>query len=71
MAAEGGMRTRQAAGILNVLKASARLEVWSNFFTMRVSDGWNNVPDDIKMTLSVGQFKGLCISCIERPAVVD
>jgi hypothetical protein len=38
MAAEGGMRTRQAAGILNVVKASARLEVQNNFFTMRVSD---------------------------------
>ncbi len=59
MAAEGGLRTRQAAGILNVVKPSAKLKVRSNFFIVWVADSWNNAPGKIKMARSIGQFKQL------------
>ncbi len=38
-------------------KPSAKLEVLSNFFTVRVADSWNSVPDEIEMARSVGQFE--------------
>jgi hypothetical protein len=59
MAAEGVVRTRQAAGLMNVVKPRSRLEVRSNFFSVRVADGWNMVPEDIKMARSAGHFKRL------------
>jgi hypothetical protein len=63
MAAGGGRRTAgerrtsQAAGIQNVVKPSANLEVRSNFFTVSVTG--NKVPDKIKMAHSVGQLTQL------------
>jgi hypothetical protein len=51
MAAKGGVGMRQAAGLLNVVKSSAKLEVRSNFFTVRAADRWNNVPEQINDTL--------------------
>ncbi len=59
MAAEGVVRTRQAAGLMNVVKPRSRLEVRSNFFSVRVTDGWNLVPEEIKMARSAGLFKRL------------
>ncbi len=51
------MRTRQATGLLNVLKPRARLEVRCNFFSVRVADQWNLVPDKVKMAKNPGHFK--------------
>jgi hypothetical protein len=59
MAAEALVQTRQAAGLMNIVKLRARLEMRANFFSVRVCDSWNGVPDDIKMVRSTGQFKHL------------
>jgi hypothetical protein len=59
MAEEGTMRTRQATGLLNVLKPRARLEVRCNFFSVRVADQWNLVPDNVKMAKNPRHFKRL------------
>jgi hypothetical protein len=59
MAAEAPVQTRQAAGLMNLVKPRARLEMRANFFSVRVCDSWNGVPDDIKMARSTGQFKHL------------
>ncbi len=59
MASEGTVRTRQAAGILNLVKPRTRLEVRSNFFSIRVVEEWNKVPENIKMAHLVRQFKPL------------
>jgi ribonuclease P/MRP protein subunit RPP40 len=59
MAAEAPVQTRQGAGFMNIVKPRARLEMRANFFSVRVCDSWNEVPDDIKMARSAGQFKQL------------
>ncbi len=59
MAAEGAVRTRQAAGLMNVVKPRSCLEVRSNVFSVRVADGWNLVPEEIKMARTAGHFKRL------------
>jgi hypothetical protein len=56
MAAEGAVRTRQAAGLMNILKPRARLEIRSNFFSVRVIESWNDIPVKIKMSRSTGLF---------------
>jgi ribonuclease P/MRP protein subunit RPP40 len=59
MASEGTVRTMQAKGTLNLVKPRTRLEVRSNFFSIRVVEEWNKVPEKIKLARSVGQFKCL------------
>jgi hypothetical protein len=59
MASEGTVRMTQATGTLNLVKPRTRLEVRSNFFSIRVVEEWNKVPENIKMARSVGQFKRL------------
>jgi hypothetical protein len=59
LAAEAPVQTRQAAGLMNIVKPRARLEMRANFFSVRICDRWNGVPDDIKMARSAGQFKQL------------
>ncbi len=68
MAASGVVRTIQAAGVMNILKLRTRLEVRAIFFSLRVVDSWNNVPDEIKLSRTPGQFKRQCKqTALERP----
>jgi ribonuclease P/MRP protein subunit RPP40 len=59
MAEDGGGRTRQATGLLKLSKPRVNLEVRANFFSVRVVDSWNSIPDKIKMSKNPGQFKRL------------
>jgi ribonuclease P/MRP protein subunit RPP40 len=59
IAADGSSRTRMATGLLNLTKPRTKLEVWANFFSARVVDTWNAIPDKIKMAKNPGQFKRL------------
>ncbi len=59
MAADGAVRTRQAVGLMNLVRPRTRLEVRGNFFSVRVVEDWNSVPDEIKMARSEGHFKRL------------
>jgi hypothetical protein len=58
-AGDGPVRTRQAAGLMNVVKPRVRLELRENFFSVRAVDSWNKVPDVIKMARNAGHFKQL------------
>jgi hypothetical protein len=58
-AAEGAVRTRQAAGFMNIVLLRVRLEVRENFFSVRAVEYWNNMPEDFKMARSTGHFKRL------------
>ncbi len=53
------MSTRHATGLMNVVKPRTRLEVRSNFFSVRTVDDWNGLPENIKMSRTVWQFKKL------------
>jgi hypothetical protein len=57
MAASGGERTRQSTGVLNLRKPRSNLEVRANFFSVRVVDDWNVIPESIKMAKHPSQFK--------------
>ena len=41
----------------NILKPYANLDIRRNFFSIRVSDKWNALPNEIKESRSVNQFK--------------
>jgi hypothetical protein len=44
-ASDSTVRTRQAAGLLNIVKLRKRLEVREHFFSVRTVDSWNEVPE--------------------------
>ena len=55
---EGGANTRAAAGHLNVLPGKkCKLDIRKNFFSKRVVQNWNSLPDRIKMSQTVNMFK--------------
>ena len=56
-AAAGQRRTHVADDPLNVRLAHGRLELRKNFFTVRCTEHWNNVPGEIKNLRSVESFK--------------
>jgi hypothetical protein len=59
MAGEGQVRTRQAAGVMNLLRPRTRLEARTHFFSVRAVDSWNGLSDRIKLARSIGQIKQL------------
>ena len=55
---EGGANTRAAAGYLNVLPPdNCNNDTRRNFFSQRVVDSWNSLPDRVKQAETVNQFK--------------
>jgi hypothetical protein len=56
MAPDGAVCTRQAAGLMNVLKPRARLKVGNNFFSARAADRWNQVPEEIQILRTAAHF---------------
>jgi hypothetical protein len=45
LAADGGRATRIADSPLNLRQKAARLEIRRNFFSNRVIDNWNMIPN--------------------------
>jgi hypothetical protein len=57
MASSGQRATRQAADPLNIRPKAARLEVRRHFFSQRVVERWNEIPEKVKSAGSVIGFK--------------
>ena len=57
MAGEAARSTRATADPLNIRVKHGSLEVRRNFFTVRVTQQWNQVPTDIKNLRTVDVFK--------------
>ena len=49
--------TRLTADPLNVRIPATRLELRKNFFSVRVCEGWNALPSDVKNSVNVKKFK--------------
>ena len=49
--------TRTAADPLRLRKPRARLDIREKFFTVRVVDGWNNLPLYIRAAPTVARFR--------------
>ena len=45
------------SGADNVMKPKSRLDIRKHFFSCRVVDYWNNLPDHVKKSGSVNDFK--------------
>ena len=54
---EGAASTRSTSGALNVVRNEGRTELRKNFWSVRVCDEWNNLPDMIKMQSTTNSFK--------------
>ena len=59
MASDGERLTRHSASPWNIHKpdVSKSNEVRLNFFSVRVVDKWNNLPESVKSSVSVNNFK--------------
>ena len=51
--------TRQSSDALNILTTRCRTEVRKNFFTNRVAEKWNKLPEYIKRARNITIFKSL------------
>ena len=52
-----GIQTRHSAGLFNVRQKASNNEVRRNFFSQRVCNSWNALPDHVKAATSVNMFK--------------
>ena len=52
-----GISTRQSKGLFNVLPRASNTLIRKNFFSQRVVEPWNNLPDSVKDAETVTQFK--------------
>ena len=57
MAATGERQTRRNAGYMNLFVTHGRLDTRANFFSVRVCESWNRIPEDIKRLRTVDSFK--------------
>ena len=46
-----------SSGTENLVKPKAKLEVRKNFFSCRVVDPWNNLPNTVRKSGTVNEFK--------------
>ena len=51
--------TKQSSDALNIIKTRCRTEVRRNFFTNRVAEKWNKVPEYVKRAGNIKPFKYL------------
>ena len=49
--------TRRAADPLNLVRGRCRLDLRRNFFSQRVTDSWNNIPEALKRARTADAFK--------------
>ena len=49
--------TRQSAGFMNIKRGEGRNEIRKNFWSQRVIDPWNTLPDEVKQAETLNAFK--------------
>ena len=54
---EDGVSTRAASGTLNVVRNEGRTDIRKNFWSVRVCDTWNHLPDQFKAQNTTNQLK--------------
>ena len=54
----GATATRQTRGFMNVERSDGRaLDIRKNFWSQRVTDPWNNLPNEVKEAETLNNFK--------------
>ena len=57
-ARRGATATRQTGGFMNVTRADGRsMDIRRNFWSQRVTDPWNNLPNEVKEAETLNNFK--------------
>ena len=54
---EVGTSTRAASGFLNVVRNEGKTDIRRNFWSVRVCDPWNRLPDEVKGQATTNSFK--------------
>ena len=54
---DGAMATRNNRGFMNVERGEGKGEIRRNFWSHRVIDSWNDLPDAVKQATSLDNFK--------------
>ena len=62
-ASKGARNTRSTSDPLNVKRRHGRLELRKNFFTVRVTEPWNNIPSQVKQVRTKSGFKSAYAKC--------
>ena len=58
MASDHSMKvTRQSSNPYNILKPKYNSDIRKNFFSVRIVDMWNNLPENVHKAGSIGDFK--------------
>ncbi len=57
MASVNARTTRQVSNPWNIRPKHGRLEIRRNFFSMRVINPWNQIPEDIRAAKTVTSFR--------------
>ena len=65
-AQDGMIGTRARAGMFNVERLEWKLEVRKNFWSVRVAEKWNQLPDIVKSANTVNSFKNGLDNWTER-----
>jgi hypothetical protein len=56
-ASRPGQQTRASSDLLNVKKPFARTDIRQNFYTVRICDLWNGLPNYVRAARTVAKFK--------------
>ena len=54
---EDRRQTRYRGGVLSVQRKEGRLDLRQNFWSVRVANKWNLLPDMVKLAATVDSFK--------------
>ena len=54
---EDRVTTRAVSGLMNVVRNEGSIYIRRNFWSVRVCDHWNNLPDEVKATGTTNGFK--------------
>jgi hypothetical protein len=57
VASRPGQQTRASSDLLNVRKPFARTDIRKNFYTVRICDLWNGLPNNVRAARTVAKFK--------------
>ena len=61
----GALSTRHTGGFMNVTLGEGRTDMRKNFWSQRVVEPWNNLPDGVKQVETLDSFKN-CIDNLSK-----
>ena len=66
-----GTQTRNSSIPDNLKKTQSKTDIRKNFFSVRVINSWNELPNDLKTDSSVKNFKKIMTNFVPRGLLFD